>query len=160
MRKLPLIIFALSFSLFSHVFAQEFVAYEGKNAIKEGEGGAKKTIDGVDFWSDGTPPYKFKIVGFITDRRHKTGLVGMFRMSNLESDIAEIAKNQGGDAVISISSESEVVGGIGQNFGTATGSATTMGGVTTGSAMGTSSMITQSVQKQNSKYMLVKYLKD
>jgi len=35
-----------------------------------------------------------------------------------------------------------------------------MGGVTTGSAMGTSSMITQSVQKQNSKYMLVKYLKD
>ena len=159
MKKL--LTFISLFILFSgQIFAQEFIAYEGKNTIKEGDGGAKKTVDGIDFWSDGAPPYKYQIMGFITDRRHKTGLVGKFRMSSLESDIAELAKNKGGDAVISISSESEVVGLIGQNFGSATGSATTMGGVTTGSAMGSSTITSQAVQKQNNKYMLVKYLKE
>ena len=38
------------------VSAQEFLPYEGKNAIQEGEGGTKKVVDGVDFWADGAPP--------------------------------------------------------------------------------------------------------
>lgn len=29
--------------------AQEFIGYEGKNAVREGDGGAKKTVEGVDF---------------------------------------------------------------------------------------------------------------
>jgi len=91
------------------VVAQEFLPYEGKNAVKEGEGGTKKIIDGVDFWADGAPPRPFKLLGYISDRRHKTGLVGMIRMSSLESDVAELAKKNGGDAVILVAAEAETV---------------------------------------------------
>jgi hypothetical protein len=33
--------------------AQEFLAYEGKNAIQEGEDRTKKVVDCVEFWADG-----------------------------------------------------------------------------------------------------------
>lgn len=56
--------------------AQEFIGYEGKNAVREGDGGAKKTVEGVDFWSDGAPPRKFVLLGYVTDRRHKSGIMG------------------------------------------------------------------------------------
>ena len=58
-------------------YSQDFVAYEGRNAIQEGDGGAKKSIDDVDMWADGAPPRKFTLLGFITDRRYKSGLIGM-----------------------------------------------------------------------------------
>src|SRR3954465_14411160 len=90
--------------------AQDFIAFEGKNAIREGEGGAKKTVEGVDFWSDGEPPRKFKLVGYITDRRQKSGLIGMASMSGLERDVANLAKKNGGDAVILMNSEAETIG--------------------------------------------------
>src|SRR5665213_3594899 len=78
----------------------QFLAYEGRNAIHQGQGGEKKTVNGVDFWSNGDPPHKFKVLGSLTDRRHETGLVGMVRMSTLESDNAKAARAAGGDAVI------------------------------------------------------------
>jgi hypothetical protein len=34
-----------------------------------GQGGAAKTINGVDIWQIGTPPRKFQIIGFIEDSR-------------------------------------------------------------------------------------------
>lgn len=140
--------------------AQEFLAFEGKNAVREGEGGTKKTVDGVDFWADGAPPYRFKLLGFITDRRHKTGLVGMISMSNLEGSIAEVAKKNGGDAVIQVSSEAETVGVVTNNYGSAQGSATTFGNTTSGSATGWSSGSAAKVQKQNSKFAVIKYMKE
>jgi hypothetical protein len=36
--------------------AADFTVYEGKNAIQEGDGGAKKTVDGVDIWTEPRMP--------------------------------------------------------------------------------------------------------
>ena len=69
--------------------AADFVAYESKDSVREGTGGEKKTVDGIDFWANGAPPRKFQIIGFITDSRLKTGLIGMMRMSGLESSVAQ-----------------------------------------------------------------------
>ena len=99
----------------THSFAAEFVPYQGKTDIKEGDGGGKKTVDGIDFWSDGDPPLKYKLLGFLIDERHKSGLFGSFAMSSLETDIAADAKNAGGDAVILLSSEIETYGAGGNH---------------------------------------------
>lgn len=143
--RAPIFIFVavLVSSMPAPAHAQDFIAFEGKNAVKEGEGGAKKTVEGVEFWSDGAPPRKFRLLGYVTDRRQKNGLLGMARMSSLEKDVAEVVKNNGGDAAILMASEAETVGMIGNAF--ATGNR---------SAFGTS----VGVQKQNSKYAVVKYL--
>lgn len=140
--------------------AQEFTAYEGKKAVTEGDGGAKKTVQGIDFWSDGTPPRKFQLLGYISDRRHKSGLFGMISMSNLEGSIADVAKKNGGDAVILMASESETLGFVGTSFGSAQGSAMANRNTVTGSSTGWASSQSSAVQKQNSKYAVLKYLPD
>jgi len=142
----------------SLAFAQEFLPWEGKNAIQEGDGGTKKVVDGVDFWADGAPPRAFKLLGYISDRRHKTGLIGMFRMSSLEGDVAKLAKENGGDAVILVGSEAETVGTVGSSYGNAQGNANTVGGNTTMHASGWSTGSSAAVQKQQSKYAVVKYV--
>ena len=132
MHYLKLFLFVCLVSASSVAAAEEFTAYEGKNAIREGEGGAKKTVNGTDFWTEGAPPYPFKILGFINDSRRKSGLFGAIRMSSLESDIAALAKANGGDAVITSASESETIGTFGAGNSAATGTATTNNGTTTG----------------------------
>lgn len=139
-------------------FAQEFLPWEGKNAIQEGEGGTKKVVDGIDFWADGAPPRPFKLLGYISDRRHKTGLIGLIRMSSLESDVAKLAKENGADAVILVGSEAETVGTVGSSYGSAQGNANTFGGNTTMHASGWSAGSSAAVQKQQSKYAVVKYV--
>lgn len=124
--------------------AQQFIAYEGKNTIHEGDGGAKKVVDGVDFWSDGAPPRRYQIVGFINDRRHKSGLFGAISMSGLDKDVASVAKQNGGDAVILVQSEAETVSAVAASNGQP------------GFAFGAA----HRVQKQNSKFAVVKYLPD
>jgi|SRR5450755_1544395 len=46
------------------------------------------SVEQTAFWS----PRQFKLLGYIEDRRHKTGLIGMMRMSGLEGDVADVAK--------------------------------------------------------------------
>ena len=138
--------------------AEGFTPYEGKDAVQEGTGGAKKTVDGIDFWSNGAPPRKFQIIGFMEDSRRKSGLFGMVRMASLEGSIAKIAKEQGADAVILVESGDEVVGIYSQNNQTVSGTASGSGNTTymQGSGSGTSSSI--GVKDHHSKYAVVKYL--
>lgn len=126
--------------------AQEFAAWEGKQQVYEGQGGTRKTIDGVDFWSNGAPPRKFMLLGYITDRRHKTGIIGAISMGNLESDVAKVAKQAGGDAVILVSENAETTGYVGNAWNNPNGGPTWGNGAP--------------VQKQNSKFAVVKYLPD
>lgn len=43
----------------------EYQPYEGKpNEVWEGQGGTKLVVDGVDFWDNGSPPRRFKVVGY------------------------------------------------------------------------------------------------
>lgn len=127
---------------------QDFVAFEGKSAMREGEGGAKKTVEGVDFWSDGAPPRRFTLIGYITDRRQKSGLFGMASMASLEKDVALVAKKNGADAVILMASDAETIGSVGNAFVQRSGNF--------GSGFGA----TAAVQKNNSKFAVLKYVSE
>jgi hypothetical protein len=150
--------------------AADFVSYEGKDAIQEGNGGEKKTVDGVDFWSNGAPPRKFKIIGYITDSRLKSGLIGMMRMSGLDSSIAKEAKNAGGDAVILTNSEVVNKGYINNTQTNATTTANTSGNVnsttgnfgatTTAQGQSNSTSFAAPVEQQHSRYAVIKYWVD
>ena len=124
----------------------DFTAYEGKDAVQEGTGGEKKTVDGVDFWSNGAPPRKSKLLGFIADNRMKSGLIGKMRMAGLESSVAKEAKEAGGDAVILAGSETETKGSVGQTQSTGNATANSYGNSTT--AWGHSSGTTQTAAVQ------------
>lgn len=130
----------------------EFLPYEGRNAIHEGQGGERKTVDGVDFWFDGAPPHRFQVLGVITDRRRKNGLIGAIRMHSLDPDIAKLVKGAGGDAVILTEREDEVVGVSGF------GNAYAWGNGNSANAFGSS--FAAPVKELNSRYTVVKYLPD
>lgn len=136
----------------SSALALDFVGYEGKDSIKEGQGGSKKTVAGIDFWSDGLPPFKFKLLGYVTDKRLKSGLFGMLSMSSLETDVASEAKKVGGDGVIVVGSEAETTGSV----GFAQGNLMQRSHGAQFSGFGS----TAQVQKQNSKYAVVQYMKE
>ena len=74
----------------------EFQPYETKVQSVDGQGGAKETVDGIDFWTDGEPPRKFKMLGVINDVR----VANPITMSGLKSAVALKAKEVGGNAVI------------------------------------------------------------
>jgi hypothetical protein len=122
--------------------AQEFLPFEGKQTVYEGNGGTRRNIDGIDFWENGDPPKKYMLLGYITDRRHKTGIWGAISMSNLETDVAKVAKQAGADAVILVSSDTETTG--------STGYVPPNGGART----------IRPVQKFDSKYAVIKYVVD
>jgi hypothetical protein len=141
-------------------FAGDFVSYEGKDSVQEGTGGEKKVVDGVDFWSNGAPPRKFKLLGFVTDSRLKSGLIGKMRMSGLESSIAREAKKAGGDAVILSGSESETKSYVGQTQTTGRATATSYGNTTNAWGRSNSTSQAAAVQTQHTRYAVVKYLAD
>lgn len=143
---IAVLIVAMMLFLVAPTWAQEFAAWEGKEKVYEGEGGTRKTVDGIDFWSDGSPPRKFVLIGYITDRRHKTGLLGAMRMSRLESDVARVAREAGADAVILLSAEDETTGRIGTGF-------TPPGG---GNSWGSAT----DIKKQNTRFAAVRYVKE
>lgn len=85
-----------------------FAAYEGRGALAEGQGGTKVTTDGVDFWTTGSPPRKYQILGVLTDQRGS----GLFSGSPTGSGVAKKITSLGGSAAILLGSESEVSGAM------------------------------------------------
>ena len=140
--------------------SQEFEAWQGKPVVHEGEGGTKQVVDGIDVWDRGSPPRKFVIIGYIHDRRLKTGLIGKIKMSHLNSDVAKIAKQAGGDAVIVVSSDVDTVGAVGGGFGSTNASAQAVGNSAYGHSNTSSFGFAGSVRKQESEFAVLKYLPD
>ena len=66
----------MSFPIGTAMASPEFLSYESKNSIRDGQGGERKTVDGIDFWMRGDPPRRYQVIGSLTDERHKTGLIG------------------------------------------------------------------------------------
>ncbi|WP_353742477.1 hypothetical protein WHX55_09700 [Pseudomonas fluorescens] len=91
-----MIIVAVLFSGCALYATTNFQPYESKNGTFEGQGGAKETIDGIDFWTNGQPPRKFQMLGVITDERVSNPIT----MSSLKGAVALKAKQAGGNAVI------------------------------------------------------------
>ncbi len=134
----------------------EFLPYEGRNSVHEGQGGEKKIVEGIEFWSNGDPPHRFKVLGAISDRRMKTGIYGLIRMSGLEEDIAKSAKAAGGDAVILQNAGDDVIGVSGFSNGFINGNGS--GGSFSASGFGSS--FAAPVKAHVSRYIVVRYLPD
>jgi len=144
--------------LSASAFADDFTAYEGKNTIFDGNGGEKTTVDGVDFWSNGAPPRKFKLLGYIEDTRLKSGVFGKIRMSGLQSTIAKETKKAGGDAAILVDANAETTGSVGFSNTNAQASATSYGNTATAQGHSFTTGATAAVQHQHTRYAVVKYL--
>jgi hypothetical protein len=138
----------------------QFLAYQGPDAVKQGQGGDMKTVDGIDFWLDGSPPHRFQVLGVVEDERMKTGLYGLIRMSGLERDMARLARRAGGDAVILTDAHDELKGVVGSSFGGVSGSGFGTGNFMNFSASGSSTTFTRPVESRASRYVVVKYLPD
>jgi hypothetical protein len=134
----------------------EFLTYEGRDAVQEGQGGERKTVDGIDFWMRGDPPRRFQILGSLTDRRHQSGLIGMARMASLDSDIAKAAKGAGGDAVILEAEDSDVIGGSSYANTVVNGGGAAGGFHANAFTVGGSHLI----RKHDSRWLVVRYLPD
>jgi hypothetical protein len=128
----------------------EFLPYEGKNTVQEGQGGTRKTVNGVDFWEDGAPPRRFQILGTITDRRRSNGLFS--HVGALEGDLVKLIKAQGGDAAIRSESQNEVIGVQGTSNGFAWGNRNW--------ASGFGGSYAAPVTVLNTRWTVVKYLPD
>jgi hypothetical protein len=87
----------------------KFTPYHG-TATFQGKGGASRLVDGVEFWEDGDSDRKYTVVGEIEVSRK--GGEWSARMGRLlsnsddqDSAIAKLARKQGGDAVIVVSTD-------------------------------------------------------
>lgn len=124
----------------------EYKPFEANVNVFEGRGGTKVVIDGLEYWDNGDPPRKFKILGIIDDERPG----GRIQMSNLRRDIIQKAKEAGGDAVVQVTNNSLNVGSVASGVA----SASAYGGTATG--FGTS--IAVPVKRNVSKFAVIKYL--
>jgi hypothetical protein len=76
----------------------KFAEYRGTDTGQaiQGKGGTVKTVAGIDFWENGDPNRKYKIIGVIDHSAMEVWPLG----SSGEKAIARTAKEHGGDAVI------------------------------------------------------------
>ncbi len=102
-----------------------YATYEGKDSITEGQGGTKVTADGVDFWTTGTPPHRYQILGILTDTRGM-GLLSGEAIGN--GGLAKRVKELGGSAVVVLGRDTQIKGAmvIGGNVGLARRATTQM----------------------------------
>lgn len=99
---------------FPALAGSSFAPYEGKDAVVDGQGGTKVAADGVDFWTLGTPPHRYQVLGVITDTRG-SGLFSGEAIGN--PGIAKRVKSLGGDAVIVMGRDTQVSGGMVNPYG-------------------------------------------
>lgn len=124
----------------------EFKPFEAKVNAFEGVGGTKTVVAGMEVWDNGEPPRKFSVLGIIEDERPG----GPIPMSSLKSDIVQKAKEVGGDAVIQLNSNSQLVGVY------SSGSATANSYGRTTTAYGSSTAVP--MRRSYSKFVVIKYL--
>jgi hypothetical protein len=120
----------------------EFHPYESRQPlIKEGQGGERTTVKGIDIWAHGDPPKRYQVIGSLTDERRKDWhLFGSPLMSDLPNDLAKAVKAAGGDAAV-LENEQDVVAQL-VNTDDGTGG------------------VILPIQHHKSRYLVVKYLPD
>ena len=124
----------------------DFQAWEGRNSVVEGRGGTKKGVDGMDVWTYGDSPRRFQVLGIIQDERPG----GIIPMAQLKHDIVQKARAAGGNAVIFVSSESQLAG-----YYTA-GSASAYSYGRSATAFGSSTTVP--LTRRSSTYVVIRYL--
>lgn len=122
-----------------------YYAYSG-SGIYQGQGGASKRVNGIDLWVVGTPPGRFRIVGYITDSRPN----GPIPMATRDGQMAAKAKENGGDALLLSADEREFMG----TYSTGNAIAISSGNVTTETGSGFSVPISS----REARYYVIKYV--
>jgi len=99
------------------------------DGIYQGRGGTKSVLDGMDIWSDGDPPRRYRVLGLIEDQRPREAK----SVSQLGADVVSKARAVGGQALIQLSLRSDVVGvqDVDLSTGTAHGNTAASPGSTT-----------------------------
>jgi hypothetical protein len=100
----------------------------------------------MDVWTHGDPPRRFKVLGIIEDERP----AGAIPMTKLKHDIVKKARQNGGNAVIFVSSASQLAG-----YYTAS-SASAYGYGNSATAFGSSTTVP--VTRRSSTYVVIRYL--
>lgn len=85
----------------------ELSLYEGPDAVQTGTGGTKISKHGVDFWTYGTPPRRYRIIGVLTDTRTTKLLAGKAIGS---AGLAKRVLRAGGNALIVVDRDSRYGG--------------------------------------------------
>lgn len=157
MKKLIVAICALCV-IPSAFAAPEFIPYQGDKPIQLGSGGAKEVYKDIDVWVSGTPQQEFEVLGYLTDRRHKTGLVGVFRMGGLKKALAKATKEAGGNALVKLSEYSETIGYTGSS--NTQSNANVSGSSNYAYVNGSSNTWSTSsaVQKNNASFAVIRYV--
>ena len=112
----------------------------------EGHGGTRKVVDGMDIWTHGDPPRRFKVLGIIEDDRPG----GIIPMARLKHDIVQKARANGGNAVIFVSSASQLAGYY------IAGSASAYSYGNSATAFGSSTTVP--ITRRSSTYVVIRYL--
>ena len=86
--------------------------------IEIGNGGTRTQKHGVDYWTSGTPPIRFQVIGIITDTRGSGRLAGDAVGSKA---IAKLVKLHGGNGVVILARGSKPVGVVSGGSATAYG---------------------------------------
>jgi hypothetical protein len=143
MRKYLILLLALT-ALISGC-ATNYYTYSGSGVLI-GQGGASTMVSGIELWITGTPPRKYRVIGYIEDVRPG----GPIAMAGRNSQVAAKARSQGGDAIILGGDQSEYVGSI--NSGNAF--AWSNGYHAGASFFGTSAPVI----KRTGRYYVIKYI--
>jgi hypothetical protein len=96
---------------------RDFAGYEGPDAIKKGEGGTKITKNGIDYWTTGTPPRRYQVLGIMTDKRYEDWGVTVIGSPS----VAKLTLKIGGNAVILLDQKDKTVGTAGFGSGSVAG---------------------------------------
>lgn len=143
MKKITTI---LSVVLLAGCATTEFKHFEARDSIREGAGGTKTVVDGVELWSNGDPPRRYKILGIIEDERGGGGFSSHMR----QSAIVEKAKEVGADALIEGDVQSQVTGFVSNSYATGYAFGRTANAYGSGFSV--------PMQRMFSKYTAIKYL--
>jgi hypothetical protein len=109
-----------------------FSTYEAADPVITGKGGAKTTDKGIDWWTEGSPPKRYRIIGILTDDRGDGRLSGNAVGSK---SIAKKVREVGGDAVVLLQKSERQTGSStyvqqGQGYAAGTANAITTADVT------------------------------
>jgi hypothetical protein len=101
MKKVWWVIFILFIASCS---SPKFVEYRGQDVF-QGKGGGVETIDGIDFWTYGSPDRKFKVLGFIDYNPESHGIDAISKRVLINK-----VKKIGGDGLIYYSEQERASG--------------------------------------------------
>ena len=126
-------------------FTPEFQSWEGLNSVIEGRGGTRIVVDGMDVWTHGDPPRRYRVLGIMQDKRPAAAVAYW-----IKHDIVPMARQSGGDAVILVLSQPQVTG-----YSTF-GNATAYGYGNFSSAFGSSTTVP--ITRRTSTFVVIKYV--